>query len=455
MYDYDIAIIGGGPAGYVAASYASQHDKRTVLIEKDKLGGCCLNTGCIPTKVLYETSRRYRQISSNSAYGIVSDLNDFSWETLKGFSEKVRSELASGVNRLLRSRNVEVIYGEAAVSDGHTVCVGGRLVSAGSIILAMGSKPVFPSAYNEIKRVVSSDSFWDINERPGSIVIVGGGVIGCEIASALSGLGVKVSIVEQMPNLLPQFSREAAGKLESRLKADNADVYCDHTVTDIAENDDGLTVTIRGDGQKKVLKCDHVLWAAGRKPNTEITEGTDIEYTDKGYIKVDDSFRTSVDSIFCIGDANGISTLAYTATAQAMSVIRNICTMDHADRAYAIPMCVYTYPEIAGIGLSEEDCNREGLNVAVGYAPYKALGYAHAVSETDGHIKVLRDIETDTIVGAEIVGTEAVELIHVIQPYIERRIPLGMLGDMVMAHPTFSEGIKLAVESSYIRSPQL
>lgn len=451
MYDYDIAVIGGGPGGYVAASYAAQFGRRVILIEKNKLGGCCLNVGCIPTKVLFETSRRYRQLKTDADFGITMSNAGFSWEKHKEHSGEVRSNLIKGVGSLLTSRKVEVVIADALLKDEHTIAAGGKVLSADSIILATGSRPAIPAAYADIKNVVTSDGFWDIDRQPDSVLIVGGGVIGCEIASALSGLGTKVTIVEQLDGLLSGFSDMAAGMLIKQFEKDGVRVLCGSTVSRIDEVNDGLVVCI---GEEE-LKCDLVLWAAGRRPVDIDTGEINLRRTENGYISVDEACRTSTGNIYCIGDANGLSLLAYSASSQAMQVVRQICVGSDSDEESLIPQCIYTYPEIASIGRSEEECRDLGMAVSAGSAPYRALGYAHAISEADGYIKVIRDIRTDTVVGAEIAGADAVELIHILLPYVQRKLPLKMLSDVVFAHPTLSEGIRLAVEASYIRSPQL
>lgn len=451
MYDYDLAVIGGGPAGYVAASYASQFGRKVVLIEKNKLGGCCLNVGCIPTKVLFEASRRNRQIDTDKLYGIRVSSDGFSWADLKEHSQSIRSSLVNGVSGLLKSRRVEVIHAEATFRDEHTVTVNDKVLTAEYIILANGTAPSIPEQYAKISNVVTSDTFWDIESKPDSMVIVGGGVIGCEIASAMSGLGTKVTMIEQLPVLLAGFSDRAAGMLTEQLKKEGVSVLCDSTVTNISKTGEMLIV----ETEDAELECDHVLWAAGRKPVGMDMGDVAIGLTDKGFIRVDEDYKTNIENIYCIGDANGRSLLAYSASSQAMRVIKHICTGFDMEKEPVIPMCVYAYPELARIGLSEEDCGNMGIAASVGTAPYRALGYAHAVSEVDGYIRIVRDIKTDTLAGAEIVGQSAVELIHIIQPYVERKLPVKMLEDMVFAHPTLSEGVKLAVEASYIKSPQL
>lgn len=451
MYDHDIAVIGGGPGGYVAASYAAQFGKKVVLIEKDKLGGCCLNVGCIPTKVLFEASGRFRRLKTDADFGISVSVQDFSWDKLKKHSEEVRSGLVKGVDGLLASRKVELVHAIASLKDEHTIETGESTISAEYIILATGTKPSIPSVYADIPNVVTSDDFWDIDRLPDTVVIVGGGVIGCEIASALSGLGTKVTIIEQFPRMLTGFSDRAVSLLKKQFEKDGVNVLCDSTVTGIREDNSALVVN----AGKEEFCCDLVLWAAGRKPVDLDTDRVGIKHNERGYIEVDDNCRTNIENIYCIGDANGKSLLAYSASSQAMRAVRHICTGYDEYDDQMIPICVYTYPELAKIGMSEDECISEGMTVSVGMAPYKALGYAHTTGDEDGYIRVIRDIETDTLVGAEIAGRDAVELIHILQPYVERRLPLLMLTDIIPAHPTLSEGIKLAIEASYTGSPQL
>ena len=194
---YDILIIGGGPGGYVAASYATQFGKKVALVEKNKIGGCCLNVGCIPTKVLLETAERYTQAISSRDYGIEADNISFNWKVYREFSQKVTSDLCDGVKHLLKK--VDVLLGEASFLNKHEVKVGEKTIEADNIIIATGTRPIVPAKFSSF--VITSDTFWDLTEKPNSIVIVGGGVIGCEIASALSRLGTKVSIIEQMPDI--------------------------------------------------------------------------------------------------------------------------------------------------------------------------------------------------------------------------------------------------------------
>jgi len=447
-YDYDVLIIGGGPAGYVAGSYLAQYGRKTAVIEKDKLGGCCLNTGCIPTKTILEAAMRLKHASDSDMYGITADIS-FDWDKLMSYSVSVRDNLRNGVGRLLSSRKCQVIYGEAAIVGKNEIKVDDSVFSAEYIIIATGTTPMVPAKYADINGVLTSDTFWDLKQLPESMVIVGGGVIGCEIASSLSRLGSKITTVEQQNEILPNINPDAAGILKKELQNDGVTIICGQSVDDIVKTDLGLSVTVG----EKTLSCEYVLWSTGRRAVVPSLEGVELESGDRGFVQVDKNYKTSIDNIYCIGDANGIGMLAHASIMQAMQVVNHICTnIDITDTA-AIPQTVFSYPSIASIGVLENECKDK--NVSIGKVPYAAAGYSHVITSSNGYFKVIRDIDTDTIIGAEIVGYNACELIHILAPYINKKLKARMFADVMFAHPTLSEGIKLAVESSYIRSPQV
>lgn len=444
MYDYDVLIIGSGPGGYVAGSYATQFGKKVAVIEKKLIGGCCLNVGCIPTKTILEAGNRYSHMIGGMDYGIKTENVTFSWKELKKYSEKIRSDLRNSVSSMLCSRKCEVINGEASLIDSHTVKIGDKYLTTDYIILATGAHPDIPEKYAEMKRVIISDTFWNLEEQPKSILIVGGGVIGCEIASALSRLGTKVTIIEQMTDILPMFDAEAVNILRDELVHNDVDVICGSALTDVCETANGIKVSIG----EKTIECEFLFWSTGRIAEKIDTGEVQLELSDRGFVKVDSNYRTNIGNVFCIGDANGKDMLAHAAISQAMLVVGHICA-DISVSAYpAVPQTVFTSPAIAKIGVMESD------NSAIGKVPYSAVGYSHVVEAEKGYFKVIRDIETDTLIGAEIVGYNACELIHNLAPYINKKLTVDMFSDIMYAHPTLTEGIKLAVEASYIRSPQ-
>lgn len=445
MYDYDIIIIGGGPGGYVAASYASQFGRKTAVIEKELIGGCCLNVGCIPTKTILEAAARYIYATKSEDYGIVSR-TVFEWNRFKEYSIKIISELRNGINRLLKSRKCDLINGEAVFVDSHTIKAAGKKITADIFIIATGSKPAVPNKYVSLKNVLSSDSLWDLDKQPESMVIVGGGVIGCEIASALSRLGTRITIIEKMPDILPMFDVEAVKLIKSEMDKSGVDFLCGNTVEDVRTVLDGLEVTVA----EKTVNCKYMLWATGRRPVVPKMGNINIGITASGFLKVDSNYRTNIPNIYAVGDVNGKGMFAHAAISQAMLVVNHICTGTAVSADPYIPQTVFTHPSVARIGKMEKECK----NAAVGKIPYTAVGYSHVTDNKRGYFKVIRDIETDTLIGAEIVGYNACELIHVLAPLINKKVEIGMFMDIMFAHPTLSEGIKLAVEASYIRTPQ-
>lgn len=447
-FKYDIAIIGGGPGGYVAASYATQFGKKVILFEKDKLGGNCLNVGCIPTKILAEAANRFKTVALSGTFGVKTKGVSFDWMALSSYSGETRRALITGVYSLMKRRGVDVIPDNAKISDKHTIIAGGIEYTTKNIIIATGSQPTNAPFKN--RKIITSDEFWNLDHKPDRLLVVGGGVIGCEISSAMSRLGTKVYVVEMLPRLLSGFSDKAVQMLTNQLQEDNVDIYCGESVKDIYETEENLTV----ETEKQRVDCDYVLWAAGRKP-VEVESSETIDKTEKDFVKVDVNYRTNNDNIYCIGDANGISMLAHSAIAQGMRVVEHICSGQQIEEAPYIPQCVFTSPAIARIGLDSDECRKLGMNIVTGTAPYIVSGYSRAVDESNGYYHVVRDVDTDRIVGAEIVGYEAFELIHILAPYVNKEIPARAMSDLIIAHPTLSEGIKIAIESSYTRSPQM
>lgn len=469
-FDYDIVIIGGGPGGYVAGSYAAQFGKKTAVIEKGLIGGCCLNVGCIPAKTILEAANRFHHTLGSAAFGINASAT-FDWSVFMQYCEKVRSDLRNGVHGLLRSRKCEEIIGVASIVDRHTLSISStrkvdassdfndasneRIITAKNIIIATGTKPAIPAKFASMNRVLTSDTFWDLNELPKSMVIVGGGVIGCEIASALSRLGTKITIIEQMLDILPLFGSEATDILKKELDNSGVTILSGTSVTDIQDNEKtSLSITAKcSDGNTENISCDYVLWATGRRPILPDFGKLSLALTDRGFIATNSNYMTSIENIYCIGDANGKAALAHAAINQAMQVVSHICTGNSVNTNPEVPQTVFTYPSIAKLGLDANNISPKA-SIAIGKVPYASLGYSHASDNEAGYFKVLRDINTDTIVGAEIVGYNAYELIHILAPYINKQITANMFSDVMFAHPTLSEGIKLAVENTYIRSPQ-
>jgi dihydrolipoamide dehydrogenase len=451
-FDYDVIVIGGGPAGYTAASYAAQHGKRTALIERENLGGCCLNRGCIPTKILLEAANRYDSLCENPAFGVTATEASFSWNALQKYTQKTIETLRSGVHSLLKTRKVSILQGEASLQSGQSVQVDEKLLSVKNIILAVGSRPSIPEGLINNDKIVTSDTFWHLKKFPKTITIAGGGVIGCEIASALSRLGVSVSIVEQLPNILPAFEKEQTALLLNTLHKNKVKLYPGTGVSDIQDATDTVSITLANGIQ---LESNMLLWATGRSTNINFADAGRIglSLTTKNSIAIDENYKTNIEGLFCIGDANGRSPLAHSAIIQAMRVVQHICTGKTLGREPVTPQCVYTSPALAKIGFSEKEAIESGYTCATGTAPYAAMGMSHATNRKTGCIKVVRDIASDKLLGAAITGEDAFELIATLLPFIEQHCTAFL--DMVFPHPSLSEGLKIAIENTYTCSPQM
>ena len=453
-FDYDILVIGGGPAGYTAASYSAQFGKRVALREKRQLGGTCLNRGCIPTKILLEAAHRYENVRDSAEFGVITEQCSFSWDNLAIYMRNTIKKLRSGVMSLLSSRRVVLLEGEARLLSGQAIQVDGKQISAEYIILATGSRPAIPAHFAGMDRVFTSDKFWDIEKLPASLAIVGGGAIGCELASALSTLGVHILLIEQMPRLLPMFDEAQIAPLIKEFRKKKVDMYLGSTVSDIQWNND--TVIIMLDNGAR-LNADALLWTTGRAAalTREQASAIGLELTTKQFVAVDANYKTNLPNLFCIGDANGRSLLAHSAIMQAMRVVNHICAGKAADTEPLIPQCVYTTPALARAGISETEAKNAAYHYAAGSAPYSAVGMSHTIKRIDGRFKIIRNLASDTLLGVEITGYNAYEFIHILLPYIEKKLPCAALDDIILAHPSLSEGLKIAVENTYIRSPQM
>ncbi len=415
-------IIGGGPGGYEAAARVADAGADVVLIEKDLLGGTCLNRGCIPTKTLLAASHAAAEVRRAGRFGVEVGGPVVDYGKAHERVAEVTDELRSAIESMLAK--VQVIKGEAVFTPDGNVRVGDEIFHAPKIVIATGSCPAslrVPGA----EYAINSDEFLKLSRLPESAVIIGGGVIGLEFASLLNGLGCAVTVVEYCPEVLPGVDSDIAKRLRSYLKRQGIDIITGAAVTAI---DSDRTVHFTVKGKEKTAQAECVICAVGRRP--VVPQGVaeaDIELTERGFIRVDDDFRTTREGVFAVGDVNGRCMLAHAATAQAMQVM---CGEKHPK---AMPAVVFTDPEVATVGLSDG----EGLRAIK--RPYGSNGKALASGETDGLVKIVLDGE-DCVVGVHIVGPHASDLIAVATPLVEYHRPLP--ADVIFAHPTLAEILK-------------
>jgi len=454
MKTYDIAILGAGPGGYVAALYASRLGKKACLIEQADLGGTCLNHGCIPTKIFSKAARTISEIAQGKQFGIdVQDVH-FDIRALVQRKNDTVNKLRGGISHLLRSRGVETISGRGELLDKDSLAVfptqGGpkkkELIKAKSIIIATGSsEAVIPNIAPDKKRVITAKDALDLGSVPKNMLIVGGGSIGCEMASAFNAFGSHVTIVEVEGSLLPKRDDEISKCLETAFKKRGIDVATGQSIEE-AITTDSSKVYLRSSGGRS-FSADKVLLCAGRKPNVSGIgiEELGIKCNEKG-IRVDKNLKTDIDNVYAIGDCIGEPMLAHAAMYEGVIAALNICG-DKVPADYsAVPDCVFSDPDIAFAGVTENQANAKGMNVAVSRFHLRSLGKAHALGKTDGFVKLIADVKTNRIIGAALVGEGATELIAEMTLAIKKGLTAEDVAGTMHAHPTMSEAV---MEAAY------
>lgn len=449
MYDYDVLVLGGGPGGYVAAIKAAQQGMKTCLVEKDELGGVCLNRGCIPTKTLLKTAEVYHTLRHSADFavrGVDAAALSVDMEKLQQRKKRVVKKLTGGVKLLLKNNNVTVLSGAGSFLDGHSLRVNETEVSAAQIIIATGSVPAaLPVAVAADAPLIDSDAALELRELPERIVIIGGGVIGVEFAYLLHQLGVAVDIVEYMPRLLPMIDEEIAQQAAAALKKAGIGLYASARVTEI----DAQGVVFAQDGTRQRLDAPLILAATGRRPRIDGfgLENTGV-ITERGAIVTDSRLRTNIPHIYAIGDVNGKSMLAHTASAEGLVAVANICGAQREMSYDAIPSCVYIQPEIAAVGLGEAEARERYGEPLVGRFPLAANGKAAVEGMAEGMIKVIVAPESHVIVGAHIRGVHATDMIGGVAALIAARVTAEQAANAVFPHPTVSEIIPEALHAA-------
>jgi dihydrolipoamide dehydrogenase len=449
---FDIAVLGAGPGGYVAALKAAQLGASVAVIEKQYLGGTCLNYGCIPSKALLASAELMHHVHHASEMGIdVNGAIAVNWAKIQSRKDKIIQNLRGGIKGLLAARKATVYQGHAALAGPGKINItkgdgASEQISATNIILATGSVPArIPGWPTDAKIVCTSDEALHWETLPKRLLIVGGGVIGCEFACLLAALGVDVTIVEMLPQILPSIDGEIAQTLHKVFTSRAIKILTGVKIESLSATGAGARATL---GNGNILDIDRVLVATGRKPNTaEIGLSTVGITTDRGFIRVNDSMETSVKGIYCIGDANGRCMLAHAASAHAIVAVEN--ALEHATSFQSpVPNCVYTFPEVASVGITSEEAATRGLPISTGSFPLAYLGKAMAVNDTVGMVKVVRHRETDALLGVHMIGHNVTECIAAASALLHQKVKVHDVADTVFAHPTISEAFKEAAEDA-------
>mgnify|MGYP001220740247 FL=1 len=423
---YDAVIIGAGPGGYVCAIEISKLGGKVCIVEKNGFGGTCTQRGCIPTKYLHSVGDFVRKASMSKSYGIDSKI-DLDYKILKSKMFTTVGKLASGIQLLLKDNDVEIVEGEAEIISSNKVKVGSKILETKNVVIATGSTPVSISGYDFKEKILSTDTFWSMEELPKSIAVIGGGYSGCEFASILNVLGCKVWLIEMEEALMPDNPQEIGKTLEKYMRIDGITVLTNSKVEKITDN--GILVNGQNIDVEKILVC------VGRKPNISSDEmkKLGIEFGSKG-IDVNKKMLTSVSNIYAIGDITGKYQLAHVASKQGEVAAHNITGHDSEMDYSVIPFCVFTFPEVSFVG----DCSGKS-----GEFPLRANAKANCLEDTRGFLKVFE--KNGICVGAIIIGTRASELIGEVTIAIKTQLKIEKFLEVIHAHPTLSEAFTEAV----------
>ncbi len=427
MERYEVIVIGAGPAGYPCAIRCAQYGMKVLLVEKDKTGGCCLNTGCIPTKTLFNIATILKKSKSPGLKGEIG----FEWEkVLQHVKTAVVSRLRSGVEFLLKANGVEYVRATATINQPYSVNLDGKTFETKKIVIATGAKPSIPEIFSKDPRIITTDTIWNLEKLPETLAIVGGGPVGCEFASILSYFGVKITIYEMLDSLLPKRDREIVDIVEKEFTKKGIQIKTGAKINSADE-----------------IPEEKILWAAGRKPEFEPFAGLGLKVSSTG-IDTDTMMKTALPDIYAAGDITGKWQLAYVATRQGEIAASNCAGKEETISYENIPETIFTIPEIACTGLTQQQAESENLKVKIGRFPYTALGKAYTKGETSGMAKVIVDAETEKILGVHIIGENATEIIHPACVAMSKGMTVKELLDVYWSHPTFSEILMEALSAA-------
>ena len=455
MSNFDITIIGSGPGGYVAAIRCAQLGMKTAIIEKyDTLGGTCLNVGCIPSKALLDSSEHYHNATHNfSEHGIdVTDVKANLDQMIKRKNDVV-AQTCNGVKFLMDKNNIEVFHGTGSFVDNTTIKVTDKegkesTITSKHSIIATGSKPnYFPGMEPDKKRIITSTEALNMKEIPSKLLVIGGGVIGLELGSVFARLGTKVEVVEFAGTIIPTMDKTMSKELTKVLKKEGFKFHLNHRVQNVKNTGDGVELTaLNKKGEEVTMDADYCLVAVGRKPFTEGLglDNAGVKLNDRGQVEVNDHLQTSAPNIYAIGDVVRGAMLAHKAEEEGVYVAELLAGQKPHLNYDLIPGVVYTWPEVASVGKTEEELKAAGKELKVGQFPIKALGRARASMDIMGTIKIIADKETDEVLGVHMIAPRAADLIMEAVVAMEYRASAEDIARICHPHPTYSEGVKEA-----------
>ena len=444
--DFDVTVIGGGPGGYVAAIRCAQYGLKTALVESREMGGTCLNRGCIPTKALLHSAETYEEIvKSGNELGMIIDKAEVNYAKVANRKKAIVKRMSGGVEKLVKARKITLIREKAVLTGKNSYKAGDKEYTTQKIILATGSEPVrIPIPGIDKENVMNSDGVLALEKLPESIVIIGGGVIGIEFATLYCSYGKQVTIIEALPRILNNMDADAAAAMKSILESKGCEIYTGAKVVEIR---DGMEVIYEESGAQKSAKGELVVVAIGRRPVTADLNlaAAGVQATEKGFINVNDKLETNVPNIYAIGDITGKIQLAHVASAQGLIAAANVAGKDKKMSYDIVPSCIYSNPEIAAVGLTEEEAASKGLAVKTGVFQSAGNGRSVILGCQEGFVKLVTEERTGEILGATIVAPHATDMIAEIAVAMKAEATVEEIADTIHPHPTVSEMIMEAV----------
>ncbi|WP_027408287.1 dihydrolipoyl dehydrogenase [Anoxybacteroides tepidamans] len=446
-------VVGAGPGGYVAAIRAAQLGQKVTIVEKENLGGVCLNVGCIPSKALISAAHRYETAKHSDDMGIKAENVTVDFAKVQEWKASVVKKLTGGVEGLLKGNKVEIVRGEAYFVDANTVRVmtenSAQTYKFKNAIIATGSRPIELPAFKFSKRVLNSTGALNLPEIPGSMVVIGGGYIGTELGTAYANFGTKVTILEGADEILSGFEKQMSAIVKRRLKKKGVEIFTNALAKGVEEREDGVTVTFEVKGETKTIDADYVLVTVGRRPNTDELglEQVGVKMNERGLIEIDKQCRTSVPNIYAIGDIVQGPPLAHKASYEGKVAAEAIAGHPAEIDYLAIPAVVFSDPECASVGYFEKQAKDEGIEVTTAKFPFAANGRALALNDADGFMKLVVRKDDGVIIGAQIVGPNASDMIAELGLAIEAGMTAEDIAMTIHAHPTLGE---IAMETAEV-----
>jgi dihydrolipoamide dehydrogenase len=441
----DTIVIGAGPGGYVAAIRAAQLGQKVTIVEKEHVGGVCLNVGCIPSKALITASHRFHDALHSESMGIKAENVTVDFSKVQSWKGSVVKKLTGGVSTLLKANKVEIVKGEAYFVDANTLRVmdekSAQTYTFKNAIIATGSRPIEIPAFKFSKRVLNSTSALALEEVPEKLVVIGGGYIGTELGNAFANFGTKVTILEGGDEILPNFEKQMSALVKRNLKKKGAEIITNAFAKGVEEKEDGVVVTYEVKGEEKSVEADYVLVTVGRRPNTDELglEQVGIELTERGLIKIDKQCRTNVPNIYAIGDIVPGPQLAHKASYEGKIAAAAIAGQSDEIDYLAIPAVVFSDPELATVGYTEQQAKEEGIEIVAAKFPFAANGRALSLDSTDGFLKLVTRKEDGLVIGAQIAGPGASDMIAELGLAIEAGVTAEDIAMTIHAHPTLGE----------------